>query len=301
MLDLEDLRAFLKVGELGSFTRAAQHLDSSKSRVSLRIRALEAELGSRLFQRSTRAVRLTPDGEQLLLRARHLVDEAEDVAAMFQGPSTLRGAVRVDLPINFARDLFIPRLPELLAAHPQLAVLLSTTDRRVDVLREGFDCVLRVGALGDSRLVARKLGLLPLVNCASPAYLLKHGVPATLDDLDHHLVVHWSVDFGSDSPAFEHPEGRSYRDRPMRSVVTVNNADAYRAACLAGLGIIQSPRSGVRANLADGSLVEVLPHHPAAPMLVSLVHAHGRSVPKRVRAVMSWLAQIISPQLAPLR
>jgi DNA-binding transcriptional LysR family regulator len=294
-MDLEAVRVFVKVAELGSFTRAGDHLGLSKGRVSLRIQALEDELGCRLLQRTTRAVRLSPDGEQFLPRARRLVQDADELASMFHAPSSLRGTVRVDLPINFARDHLIPRLPELLAAHPQLEVQLSTTDRRVDVVRDGFDCVLRIGDLTDSGLVARRLGALPMVNCASPAYLLKHCTPRTLDDLDAHWLVHYAQSFGGAPPSFEYRDGDRVRERPMRSLITVNNTDAYLAACVAGLGIIQAPRVGMRASLAAGAIVEVLPEHTCAPMPVSLVHPHTRAVPKRVRAVMTWLAQRMAP------
>ena len=201
------------------------------------------------------------------------------------------------MPVNFARNIFIPRLPEFLAAHPQLEVELSTTDRRVDVLREGFDCVLRIGNLLDSGLIARRLGVLPMINCASPAYLVKHGTPRTLADLDQHRIVHYSLRFGAETPTFEHRDGARYRERPVQSVITVNSADSYLAACLAGLGIIQAPRIGMIANLASGALVEILPDLSCEPMPVSLVHAHGRAVPKRVRAFMAWVAQTMAPHL----
>jgi DNA-binding transcriptional LysR family regulator len=296
-MDLEAVRVFVKVAELASFTRAAEQLGTTKSRASLCVRALEQELGSPLLQRTTRAVRLTPDGEQLLSRARRLVLEADDIAAMFQAPSTLRGRVRVDLPVNLARDVIIPRLPELLAAHPGLDMLVSTTDRRVEVVREGFDCVLRIGALADSGLVAKRLGVLPTMSYASPAYLRKYGVPRAIDDLDRHYVVHYSLSLGGDEATFEYRDGDRFRERPMRSLVTVNSADAYEAACQAGLGIIQAPRRGRGDALQRGLLVEVLPDFPCAPMPVALVHAHGRNVPKRVRAVMAWVAQIVQPLL----
>ncbi len=296
-MEIDAVRMFLKVAELASFTRAAEHLGLSKARVSTRVQQLEGELGSRLLQRSTRAVRLTPDGEEFLARARQLLDDADELAAMFDTPSTLRGRVRVDLPQSLARSVFIPRLPELLAAHPRLEVLLSTTDRRVDLVREGFDCVLRVGKLTDSGLVARRLGELAMMNCASPAYLKKHGTPRSLDDLDRHLVVHYSLRFGADTPGFEYRDGAVWRERPMRSVITVNSTDSYQAACLAGLGIIQVPRIGVLASIAAGDLVEILPQHTCEPLPVSLVHAHGRHVPRHVRAVMSWIAQLVAPRL----
>jgi len=296
-MQIDAVRMFLKVAELASFTRAAEQLGLSKARVSTAVQALESGVGSRLLQRSTRAVRLTSDGEQFLASARELVSDADELAAMFQAPSTLRGRVRVDLPQSLARRLFIPRLPELLAAHPHLEVLLSTTDRRVDVIREGFDCVLRIGKLDASGLVARRLGELPMMNCASPGYLKRHGTPRSLYDLDGHLVVHYSLRFGADAPSFEYRDGDVYRDRPMRSVVTVNSTDSYLAACIAGLGIVQAPPMGMRPSIAAGDLVEVLPQHTAEPLPVSLVHAHGRTVPRHVRAVMSWLEKLLKPEL----
>jgi DNA-binding transcriptional LysR family regulator len=296
-MDLDALRIFVRVAELASFTRAAEQLGMPKARVSLRVQALEAELGIRLLHRTTRTVRTTPDGDQFLARARRLVVDAEELAAMFQAPRTLRGLVRIDLPVNLSREVVIPRLPELLALHPQLELQLSTTDRRVELIREGFDCVVRVGTLPDSELVVRRLGVLAIANCVSPSYVHRYGAPRGLDELDRHLLVHYSLTLGGDPPVFEYRDGDRDRAQPMRAIVTVNHTDAYRAACLAGLGIIQVPRFGVRDQLANGSLVEVLPEWPCAPMPVSLVHGHGRTVPKRVRAVMTWLAQVVEAHL----
>ena len=296
-MDLESVRMFVKVAELASFTRVGEHLGMPKSRVSLRVRALEEEIGTRLFHRTTRAVRLTPDGEQFLARAGRLVSDADELGAMFQAPRTLRGRVRMDLPVGFARDVIIPRLPDFLAAHPQLEVLLSTTDRLVELVREGFDCVLRVGALADSGLMAKRLGVLPMVNYAGAGYVRTFGLPRTLEDLDRHYLVHYSPSLGGDEPAFEYRDGDRYRQRPMRSRVTVNTGDAYEAACVAGLGIIQTPRWRRREAVNRGLIVEVLPEFPCEPMPVSLVHGHGRSVPKRVRAVMAWIAELVRPVL----
>lgn len=296
-MDLESVRTFVKVGELASFTLAADHLGLSKARVSTRVRELERSLGCTLLHRSTRAVRLTPDGERFLARARQLVIDGDELASMFHAPSDLRGRVRIDLPQGLARSLLIPHLPELLAGHPDLEVQLSTTDRRVDLVREGFDCVLRVGKLVDSPLVARRLGEMRMMNCASPGYLERHGTPRTLGDLDGHVVVHYTLRWGAEAPAFEYREGAVYRERPMRSIVSVNSTDAYNAACVAGLGIIQAPRWGVLAQIAAGELVEILPRYPCAPLPVSLVHAHGRRVPPHVRAVMSWITGVLKPHL----
>lgn len=295
-MDIDSLRMFVKVAELASFTRAAEHLGLSKARVSTAVQDLETDIGSRLLQRSTRAVRLTPHGEEFLLRARQLVSEADDLATMFRTASTLRGRVRIDMPQSLARVLCIPRLPELLTAHPHLEIQLSTTDRQVDIVREGFDCVLRVGKLADSGLVARRLCDLPMINCASPSYLRKYGTPRSLDDLDEHLIVHYSTRFGTEAPSFEYPDGAVYREMPMRSVITVNSTESYHAACAAGLGIIQSVRSGLLPSIATGEMFEILPHHTCEPLPLSLVHAHGRNVPRHVRAVMNWLTELLRAQ-----
>lgn len=294
LLDLESVRAFVKVAELGSFTRAAEQLGAPKSRVSLRVKALEDELGTRLLQRTTRDVAVTPDGEQLLPRARSLVAEAEAVSTLFSPSAGLRGRVRIDLPIALAAELVVPRLPELLAPHPELELVVSTTDRRVDLVREGFDVVLRVGRLADSGLVAKRLGSLALVSCASPGYLRRFGTPRTVADLGGHRVVAYASG-SDDGAAFEYRRGSKVVEVPMRASVTVNSTSAYRAAAIAGLGIVQAPRYGLTEALRRGELVEVLPDVACDPLPVSLVHAPARELPPRVRVVMAWLAEVVSP------
>ncbi|MET0543443.1 MAG: LysR family transcriptional regulator [Variovorax sp.] len=297
-MDFGLLRTFVKVAELGSFTRASGQLGLPKSRVSASVQQLEAQLGARLLHRTTRTVRLTPDGEQFLERGRILLADAEELQALFQqAPSSLRGRLRVDLPTGLARSVVIPRLPEFLAAHPMLEIELSTTDRRVDPVHEGFDCVLRVGQLQDSGLVARRLGQLTQVNCASPGYLARHGTPLTLEDLAHHRLVRWASAPGGPTAGWEYHDGERYRMQEMAGVITVNHTDAYQAACIAGLGLIQAPRVGAAAPLAAGLLVEVLPQWTAEPMPVSLVYPSRRHLSQRVQALMDWLAELLTPHL----
>ncbi|PZR14999.1 MAG: LysR family transcriptional regulator [Archangium gephyra] len=292
-LELDSVRAFQKVAEQGSFTRAAAQLGLSKSRVSMLVTELEREVGSRLVLRTTRTVQLTSEGEQFLARAEGLLHDADELSTMFSAPSTLKGRLRVDLPVALARDRIIPRLPEFFAAHPNLELQLSATDRRVDVLREGFDVVLRVGSLDDSSLQVKRLGVLPMMNCASAAYLVRYGVPKTLEDLDAHYVVHYASRLGTEPPAFEYRKGGKWFDKPMRALVTVNNTDAYRAACRAGLGIIQVPRLGT----TDEEFREVLPDFTSQPLPVSLVHGYARSAPQRVRVFMAWLERVLRPHV----
>jgi DNA-binding transcriptional LysR family regulator len=298
MMDLASVRVFVKLAELGSFTRAGEQLGIGKSRVSSRLSALESELGTTLLQRTTRAVQLTPDGELFLVRARLLVEEADDLSGMFHTTSLLRGRVRVDLPIALACNFIIPRLPDLFAQYPGLELLLSTTDNRVDVVRGGFDCVLRIGTLADSSLVARTLGMLHMVNCASPGYLRKYGVPRGVADLDRHQLIHYSTTLGGDEADFEYPSGAGWTTKRMRSAITVNGTAACRAACLAGLGIMQAPRTGLDVLVKAGQLVEVLPELTCEPMPVSLVYSRRKGIPKRVRVVMNFIAQALEPAFA---
>lgn len=296
-IDLEGLRAFIHVAENGSFTRAGAQLGLAKARVSQQVRRLEHEVGGRLLHRTTRAVRLTPDGERFLARARALLGEADELGSMFAGPAALAGRVRVDLPVGLARSAVIGRLPELLGQYPRLEIQLSTTDRLVDVVGEGFDAVVRVAALRDSSLVATRLGELEVINCASAGYLRAHGTPRALADLDRHLLVHYAATLGPEPPEFEYRDGGRYRVKRMRAAITVNNADAFTAACRAGLGIIQAPRDGVGEAIATGELVEILPRLRPPPLPVFLVHPHGRSVPRRVRVVLDWLDALLRAHL----
>lgn len=297
-MELDALRVFVKVAELSSFTQAAEQLGWPKARVSTRVQQLEAQLGTRLLNRTTRTVRMTPDGEQFLERCQLLLAEADEVQAMFQqSPSALRGRLRIDLPIKIARQVVIPRLPEFIGAHPRLEIELSTTDRRVDLVHEGFDCVLRIGHLDDSELVARRLGALPMANFASAGYLAAHGMPRTLEDLDRHLLVRYAPSLGAAGGGWEYRDGDAWRLRPMRSVIAVTNTDAYEAACLAGLGLIQAPRIGLAAMRAQAEVVEVLPEFTAEPMPVWLVYPHRRHLPKRVEALMDWMVGVLAPQL----
>ncbi len=300
-MQLDDLHIFVRVAELASFTQAADQLGLLKGRVSTAVQQLEAQLGTRLLQRTTRRVRLTSDGEQFLERCRELLADAEQLQTMFQpAASGLKGRLRIDLPNTLAREIVIPRLPEFLAAHPQLDVGISTTDRFVDLVREGFDCVLRVGQLADSELIVRSLGAMTMGNVASPAYLRAHGTPRTLADLAQHRIVHYSGSLSAQGAGFEYlDDSGAVRVHPMRSALVVNSADAFQAACLAGLGLIQAPLRGIQQLVDAGLLVEVMLSFRAAPLPVSLLYPHRHHVPPRVQAMLNWLTQVIEPALRP--
>jgi DNA-binding transcriptional LysR family regulator len=162
------------------------------------------------------------------------------------------------MPSGIARLYVIPQLPQFLQVHPRIEFELSSTDRLVDPIEEGFDCVMRAGAPRDPQLIARPLGRLIVINCASADYLRRRGTPQNLADLPRHDLIHYVSTLGGRSEGFEYPESGGYRTSPMPGPGVVNNSDAYNAACLAGLGLIQAPEIGVREHLARGDLVEVL-------------------------------------------
>lgn len=293
-MDLVALRIFAKVAELASFTRAAEQLGLPKARVSTAVQQLETQLGTRLLHRTTRTVRLSLDGELLLERSLALLADADELQTLFQrSPAALRGRLRVDLPNIVARRVVVPQLPDFLARHPQLEIEISSTDRRVDLVHEGFDCVVRVGTLLDSGLVARPLGQLRQCNVASPAYLQRHGTPQTLADLAQHRLVHYAGTLGMAPAGWEYHDGERWTSHPVPGAVTVNDTEAYQAACLAGLGLIQAPALGLAPLIAEGRLVEVLPAFSARPLPVSLLYAHRRPLAKRLQAWMDWLAEVL--------
>ena len=186
---------------MGSFTRAADSLGIQKGRASTAIRKLEKDIGIRLLHRTTRSVQSTEDGRASYARARDLLAEVDDLHAMFAGDRmALRGRLRIDFPTEFARTTIMPALPDFMSAYPELELELSSTDRQVDLVQEGFDCVLRLGPIGNETLIARPLRLLRMVNAASPAYLARYGVPRSLEDLRRQepRTIHFSTMLGAE-------------------------------------------------------------------------------------------------------
>lgn len=299
MNTVDAMRIFVRVAELMSFTQAAVELGLPKASVSTAIQNLEAQIGARLLLRTTRRVNLTPDGQIFYERCQDLLADMEELTGLFRSNATaLQGRLRVDLPLGLARHVVLPALSEFMQQHPHIAVELSSTDRRVDLVREGFDCVLRVGAVGDVNLVGRYLGVLPQVNYASAQYLARYGVPSCLEDLNRHTLIHYAPILGSKPIGFEYVDAKGETQKvAMAGLLSVNNSDAYEAGCLAGLGIIQAPAHGLQPYLAAGAIQEILPAYRARPLAVTLLYSHRRHVPKRVQVFMAWLEEILRPYL----
>jgi len=288
------MQLFIRVAELESFSRAADTLGLPKGSVSRQIQALENLLGTQLLHRTTRRVSLTQDGMVYYERAKDLLANLDELDGLFQSdPKSISGRLRVDMPVGVARNLVIPKLPSFLQQYPGIELELSSSDRLVDVIREGFDCVVRVGTLKDSGLIARTLGKLSIINCASPDYLARFGYPENLDDLASHAVIHYAVNLGTRPQGFEFYNGDTTLWVKTGGILTVNSTETYHAACLAGLGIIQVPRVGVREALRAKKMVEILPQYRAEPMPVSLIYPHRRNLSRRVHLFMEWLTGIM--------
>lgn len=290
---LHGLAAFVRSVEAGSFTGGARLLGTTPSAVSKSIARLERRLGVRLFQRSTRAFALSVEGQAYYERVAPLVkglDEADEVLAK---PETAIGKLRVSLPGDLGRALLVSITSQLMKRHPGLALDVSLSDRHVDLIREGFDLVLRAGQLADSGLHARQLASLPLVLVASPGYLAKHRAPRTIADLAAHRHVRYRLG-GQVFPITFADGGRLTPE----GMFDADNGEAMRMAAVSGLGIAQLLRTTVQADIDAKRLRVVLPQVPLLPVPVQMLHGFGQSVPVRARIFMDFVAEQLGALVA---
>ena len=287
------MRIFTRIVELRSFTQAAHDLGYPKATVTHAIKQLEARLHVRLLQRTTRQVMPTPDGEAYYQRCVRLLADLEETESVFSSAAQQpAGKLRVDMHSTLGMHFVMPVLGQFCARHPLIELEIGMGDRLVDLVREGVDCVLRVGELGDSSMVARRVALLEQVTCASPAYLAAHGTPRTVADLDGHRAVNFfSAQTGKSWPFEFKAAGQRY-SVALPGTVSVNNADAYHACCRAGMGLIQAPRYHLEQALAAGELVEVLGDLRPDPLPVSVLYPHHRQLSARVRVFADWVASL---------
>lgn len=294
---LDTMRLYTRIVELGSFTAAAADRDLPRATVTHAIKKLEARLGTQLLQRTTRCQRVTPDGQAYYAHCVRLLADLDEVETVFRdGAIKPQGRLRIDMPATLGRWLVIPALPEFFARYPQITLEIGSSDRMVDLLREGVDCVLRVGELPESsaNLVGRRVAQLAQVTVASASYLRHHGKPATLADLQRgHLAVNWtSPTTRRAEPSLEFVVNRRRRVVSLPGRVSVSGVEAYLACCQAGLGIAQFPRYRIADLLADGNLRELLPALRPPSMPVHVLYAQQRQMPARLRVFIDWLVEL---------
>lgn len=291
---VRQMEVFIQVMESGNFTRAATALGLPRSTISTVIQTLEDRLGAQLLRRSTRQMVPTDEGQRFLAMARELVDAMNDTDRMFRRENAqLNGRLRVDMPSRIGRRIVIPALPGLLDQHPDLQIELSTSDSMVDLISEGLDCVVRVGNLSDSAIICQKLGEVFLITCGSPEYFARFGMPETTEQLSHHRMVNYGQSLPTRPASFVHQSLSRFAEVPVSTNVTVNNAEAYIAAALAGLGLIQIPAFDVRDLVNSGRLVPVLGRFRPPPMQLSLLYARRRNVPARIQVFQKWVSALL--------
>lgn len=289
---LQSMQLFARLAELGSFTRAADAMRVGRPQVTRAIQELEASLGVRLFQRTTRKVRLTDEGERFYERVKQILGDVAEATSMFSYPGvSMRGRLRVDIPTAFAQPGLIASLREFTACYPGIELTLGVTDRTVDLVAEGVDCVLRIGELPDSSLVARRIGRATMVTCASPRYLQEHGEPTNLADLDAHRAVTFLSGQNKRSLPWQFLNEGSEQTYLSNYGISVNESNAYVECGVAGFGILQAPGITLDRHLADGSLIEVLRPYRPRPRPVSILYPSRSHLAPQVHAFIDWVSE----------
>lgn len=287
------LKAFVRVVEVGGFTKAADSLQMPKATLSNLVRQLEAHLGVRLLQRTTRRVSVTADGAAFYERcARILADLEEAEGAITQVRVSPKGRLRVDVQGSLGKLLIVPALPEFFARYPDLRLDLGMGDRPVNLVEEGVDCVLRVGQQQDSSMVARRVGTVSFICCASPAYLAQRGTPRTPEELREHICVNYFSNRSGRIMPFDFVRDGHNIDIAVDGNVAVNDADAYLACGLMGLGITQTAAYLAQPYLDSGRLVQVLSEWTSEPLPVSVMYPQNRHLSAKVRVFVDWIAEL---------
>lgn len=293
----QEMRTFTAVVDAGSFVRAAEDVGLSKAAVSRIVSELEARLGVRLLHRTTRRLSLTPEGEVFVERCRELlagVEEAEAEISERSGAAV--GLLKLSVPVTYGNLVLAPLWPGFMAAHPQIELDITLSDRVVDLVEEGFDMAVRIARLESSTLVSRRLSTTRLSVCASPKYLRTHGRPRHPADLAQHTVLAYSLLAVGNTWEFEGPEGQvAVTVRPR---MHTNSGDTCRAAALQHQGIILQPDFLVGDDLDAGRLVEVLPGYRLPDLGVYAVYPSRKHVLPKVRLLIDHLDQALAPRPA---
>ncbi|TQF16205.1 LysR family transcriptional regulator [Myxococcus llanfairpwllgwyngyllgogerychwyrndrobwllllantysiliogogogochensis] len=290
---LSNIDAFVRAVEDGNFTQAARRLHITASAVSRRIARLEEELGVRLFQRTTRALRLTDDGRDFYARCQHILAElGEAKESLARSRNRPTGRLRVEVPQVIGQLVLTPALPRFLQAYPGIELHLTMRDEVVDPITEGADVLIRMGPLTDSRLVARSLAMTRMVAVAAPDYLKQHGTPAMPSDLSHHQCLGFLRQGVVGEWRFKGPEGIT-RVAP-RGAFHVSQGATLRDAAAMGLGIAWMMDFMVTRELATGALVTVLDTYAGEERPIYLLHPPGRHLPSRVRVFLDFVKTLFA-------
>ena len=285
-----DIEAFTAVVEAGTFSAAGERLGIAKSVVSRRISQLEQRLDSRLLHRTTRRLSLTDAGKNFYQRAVQILADLDDAELSVTEETTdLRGSLKLAAPLSFGLTHLSKTIFDFLNEHPAIELNLDLNDRNINLIEEGFDMAVRIGILQDSTLVARRLGTMRQVTCASPSYLEQHGEPTHPADLQQHVGLQYSNISYKNQWGYKTPEGKMLFAQPQIRI-RANNGEALAAAAGAGMGITKGPTFILGSLLKEGKLVTILDEyqHPSAGIYA--VYPPGRLIPRRIKVFSDYLA-----------
>ncbi|GGC58160.1 LysR family transcriptional regulator [Undibacterium terreum] len=287
------MQVFTRVVDSNSFTRAADSLGLPRTTVTTTIQSLESLLQVRLLNRTTRRLSLTPDGAAYYERCVRILADVDETETSFQnvarGP---KGRLRIDVPASIGRLILLPQICEFYERYPDIELVMGMGDRMVDMVQEAVDCVIRVGELQDSSMVARRIGTFQSVTCAAPLYLDQHGEPQTIDDLQDHKVVHYFSSRTGRNLDWDFVVDGKTVEVKVNGKISVNDSEAYINCAVKGFGLIQAPRFMLMPHLQSGALREVLPQWTPAPMPISVVYLANRHLSPKVRAFVDWVAEL---------
>ncbi|MEM7593781.1 MAG: LysR family transcriptional regulator [Cyanobacteria bacterium P01_A01_bin.83] len=291
MKSLSNIKTFVRVAQTKSFVEAANALSLSPPATSKAVAKLEAELGVKLLHRTTRSVSLTPEGERFYEVAQRLLSEMDDLAQELKDSlSEPRGRLKISLPAAYGRIWGTNILARFLEAYPQISVELSLDDREVDLAAEGFDVVVRTGALADSaNLIARRLFLDPLITCATPEYLQRYGQPQHPDELEGHNCLNFrNRKTGRHVPWFFTIDGEVER-RNFTGTLTIDDGEAVGQAAMLGIGISQMPGFMATNALQEGRLEEILADYRPPSVPFTALYLERRLVSPRIKAFIDFM------------
>jgi LysR family transcriptional regulator for bpeEF and oprC len=287
------MEVFVQVVDSGGFTRAADNMQLPKATVSTLVQALEQTLAVKLLHRTTRQVSVTADGAAYYERClRILSDVREAEESLSRNRASPSGRLRVDVATGIANDVIIPALPEFFERYPDIALELGCGDRPVDLIEEGVDCAIRGGALPDSSLIARRIGVLHFLTCASPAYLAEHGRPTHPNDLLKHRCVNYFASKTGKIYDWDFSRGDEQIQIAVPSCLAVNDSTAYISAGLAGLGVMQMASYTIDPHIESGALELLLQDWSSTPMPVNVVYPQNRHLSAKVRVFVEWVADL---------
>jgi LysR family transcriptional regulator for bpeEF and oprC len=289
------MKVFTRVVESRSFVKAAESLQLAAPQVSRTVQALEAHLGARLLNRTTRSISVTDDGEAYYQRSIRVLAEVDEMEAeLTHAKLNPKGRLKVNLPALIAKMIIIPALPDFFERYPDIEIEMGLSDRQVDIVEEGVDCVIRTGELEDSGLVARRIGNMRRITCASPSYLEKYGEPKTIADLHNHIGVNYVSSNTGRVRSWDYLVGGVVETVDMRGLIAVNDVDAYISCGLHGLGLLKSAVYPLAPHLERGELIEILKDYCSPPRAISIMYARNRHLPRKVRVFADWVAEVFA-------